>query len=183
MEAKEPVDPFESAEEPEGKFQKFIRIIEEIFFTLILMSMIFLGLAPIILRSFFESGISWAEPLSRHFVLWLALFGAGAATQDRKHITIDVISNFLPARWKMALRAFTGLLSAGLCGILLWISIKFVIDERQYAFESSVSPRIPEWVFEIILPVGFLLLTIRLLIAAVQDAYGAITNRWKHDPI
>ena len=144
MATKEPVDPFEATTKREGKFQKVVRISEEIFFSLILISMIFLGLAPIILRSFFESGINWAEPLSRHFVLWLALFGAGAATQERKHITIDVISNFLPARWKIALRAFTGFLSAGLCGILLWISIRFVIDERQFAFDSSVSPRIPE---------------------------------------
>ncbi len=153
----------------ENFLQKIIRISEEIFFSLILLSIVCFGLLPIITRSFNNLSFSWTESLSRHFVLWLALFGAGAATQDRKHITVDVISNFVSERIKIGLRLLAGLISTCLCSIFFWYSIKFVIDERAYAYESSVFPSIPEWIFEIILPIGFFLLIVRMLIVVIQD--------------
>lgn len=160
--------------QPESKFSQIIRFIEEVFFTIILVAIVLLGLAPIVLRSYFDTGISWAEPLSRQLVLWLALFGAGAATRDRKHITIDIIANFVPLRWKLACRSLTEIVSSVICGILCRVSITFVLEEREYGFKSSITPSIPEWIFELVLPVGFLLLTLRLLIAGCQDAYRAI---------
>ncbi len=179
MDMKNASDDNHGVAKEENILQKIIRISEELFFSLILFSIVCFGLLPIITRNFNNLSFSWTEPLSRHFVLWLALFGAGAAAQDRKHINIDVISNFVSEPVKVSLRVFTGMISVCLCSIFFWYSIKFVIDERMYAYESSVSPSIPEWVFEIILPVGFFLLTIRILLVVIQDIVLLFKNSHK----
>ena len=66
-----------------------------------------LAALQIVLRYGFDSGIAWADPLLRVLVLWLGLLGALAATRDRRHITIDVLSRMLPARAKAAADAAT----------------------------------------------------------------------------
>ncbi len=165
------IDDDQGITKEENILKKIIRISEEVLFSLILFSIVCLGLLPILTRNFSNLSFNWTEPLSRHLVLWLALFGAGAATHDRKHITIDVFSTFVSDRVKAGLGIITGLISACVCSVFFWYSIKFVIDERTYAYESSVSPSIPEWVFEIILPIGFSLLVIKTLIIVIQDIY------------
>jgi TRAP-type C4-dicarboxylate transport system permease small subunit len=161
------------------RIYRLVKRLEEIFFAFILLLIVILGLAPIVLRTFFQTGFSWGEPLSRQMVLWIALFGAGAATQERKHISIDVISHFLSYRWKAVFRALTGILAAFVCGILTCVSVKFVLAERQYASPSSVFSSVPEWIFETVLPIGFLLLTVRLLIIAGQDLFVALRSTRK----
>ncbi len=170
----EPAEKHTQDERPkENRLLRFIRRTEEVFFGIVLFAIIILGLMPILLRTFSSTGVTWTEPLSRQLVLWLALFGAGAATQDNKHITVDIISHVLSSHWKARIAACTSFLSAGICGLLTWISIKFVIDEREYAGPSAIFSSIPEWMFELVLPIGFFILTVRLLIAgAIQFHSG-----------
>ncbi len=146
---------------------KIIHRLEELFFILIMLLIVICGLLPIGLRYFYSSGVTWTEPLSRQLVLWLALFGAGAATAENKHIAIDVIGHFLPNKSKAILTALISLVSASVCGVMTWISITFVRTEVKYAFPSSISDKLPEWYFELILPIGFFLLTIRMLLFSI----------------
>ena len=158
----------------EGKAKRLFRQVEEVFFATILLGIVSLGLTPIILRTFFNTGVTWTEPLTRQLVLWIALFGAGTATSERKHISIDILGHVLPYRWKMLVRVLTGTIAGVICGILTWVSIDFVRDEAQYASGSAFFLSVPEWLFELVLPVGFAILTLRFAIAVWQDAYSTL---------
>ena len=157
-----------------NRIERLITRIEEIFFVLILLTIVILGFLPIILRNFFQTGVTWTEPMARQLVLWIALFGASSATVDRKHISIDIVGHFLPSRWKSALRACTGIMAGAICGIMTWISIRFVKEEAQYSSASPIFTSVPEWIFELVLPIGFAILTLRFAIAVWQDAINAI---------
>ena len=156
--------------------RSFVVRCEEIFFALIIGAFLIAGLLPIISRSFELTAFSWASPLSKQLVLWVALFGAGAATRDRKHITIDAVGQFLPARRRLALRAFTQLLAAIICGVLVWVSILFVLGEAEFAGDTLSPFGVPIPWLQSIIPLGFVLLTIRLLLAAAVDAKAALNS-------
>jgi TRAP-type C4-dicarboxylate transport system permease small subunit len=151
-----------------SKIIKILRKIEELFFILILLTIVLCGLLPIGLRFFYSTGMTWTEPLSRQLVLWLALFGAGAAVAENKHIAIDVLGHFLLPRLQAVLTAFIALISTMVCAIMTWISCKFIKAEVHYAYPSLISDKIPEWYFELVLPIGFFLLTFRLLLFAIN---------------
>lgn len=147
---------------------------EEVLFLLILAALIVAALLPIAARLLTLPRFLWLDDLSQQMVLWIALFGAGAATRDRKHIDIDVLGRFLPPRGQLGLRAAMELLSAALCGVLVPIAFGFARDEARFA-------RAPETFLELcgnwlpaVIPLGLTLLTVRLLFAAVADAQKAL---------
>ncbi len=151
-----------------GSVDRFVRRLEEIIFAATVLIMVVMGLTPVILRYCSSVGVTGTEVVSRHLVLWIALLGAGAAVRERSSISIDAVSHLIPLRWRLFMRGFTETLSAVVCGTLVWVSISFIRSTA--AFEKgSLAFGIPEWCLMLILPIGFLLLTIRLLMAAVED--------------
>ena len=77
---------------------------EETFLCLLLFAMILLACIQIFLRTFYSSGILWADPLLRYMVIWAGLFGAAVATKQSKHISIDIISHLVPEHFMPLLR-------------------------------------------------------------------------------
>ena len=119
------------------------------------------GLAgtQILFRNLLDLSLLEADQLLRMLVLWVALLGAVAASRDRKHISVDVLSRFLPARLHAGVRAFTDLFTIGVCLLLAWQSVRFVQDERAMAEQAFGA--VPVWVTELILPAAFLLIALR----------------------
>jgi len=59
--------------------------------------MILIAFLQIVLRNFFNTGLSGGDPLLRNLVLWIGFIGATLATREGKHINIDVVSRWLPS--------------------------------------------------------------------------------------
>lgn len=152
-----------------GTFDRIVKRVEEIMFSVILIVMILIGLAPILMRYFGMMSFSWTESLSQHMVLWIALLGAGTAIRERTSISIDVIPHLLGPRKQIFLRAITELISAVICGILVWISFNYVRSILEFDRETVAFLKVPEWLLSTVMPFGFFLLTLRLLIAAIED--------------
>jgi TRAP-type C4-dicarboxylate transport system permease small subunit len=167
--------------EDERTLARVIRLVEEWFFLLVLIALIVLGLAPIFGREF-DWNVGWTGDgeVAQQLVLWIALFGAGAATRDRKHIVIDAVSHFLSERNRLWLRTCAGLIAAAVCGFLTVLSIGYIREEKPYALDEWQFG-IPGWYLYLVLPIGFALLTTRFLICTAIDARYAI--RWKIDHI
>ncbi len=162
-------------------FGRFVGVIgrsvvrcEEVFFALLLGTLLVVGLVPIVCRLLDLPGIAWSGPLSRQLVLWVALFGASAATRDRKHITIDAIGHVLPARARLALRAGTELFGAVVCGVLVPVSIAFVRDEALFTEGETAFLGLPKSWLPAVIPAGLSLLTVRFFLAALSDAMTSL---------
>jgi TRAP-type C4-dicarboxylate transport system permease small subunit len=157
------------------KFNRYVKCIEEVAFTLIILTMIIIGLLPIALRYLGMMGITWTESLSQHMVLWIAFLGAGTAIRERTSISIDAAPHLLKVRKRLFLRGITEIVSSILCGILIWVSISYIKGKLEFESNTIAFLNIREWWLNIALPCGFLLLTIRLLIAAIEDIYHGFT--------
>lgn len=144
---------------------------ESALLVVLLGGMVLLAGAQIILRNFFGLGLVWADPLLRAMVLWAGVFGALAATRGgNRHITVDVITHFLPARGKAAAGAVTALFSAVLCALLAWVSLQFVLGELGSG--ATISGVLPVWLSAAAMPLAFGLMALRFALLAFAPQPG-----------
>lgn len=147
------------------------RNIEDYTLVSILIGMMLLAVTQILLRNIFESGISWIDPLVRIGVLWIALIGAMIGTRQGGHISIDILAQYIPERLKNTLVRVTSAISASICALMSWVSVKFLMEEFEYGVTAFGA--IPAWPFELIMPIGFTVMALRfatLIITGQQDA-------------
>ncbi len=114
--------------------------------------------------------LSWPEPLGQHLVLWVALFGAGAAAADRSHIAIDALAYVLPQRFRRVAGMFTNLTTALLCGVFTWLAVGFTAAEFENNGRALTFFGLHACWLTVVLPAGFALLTLRSLMILVADA-------------
>lgn len=131
----------------------------------LLLALLLLAVLQIGLRLFFETGLTWAEPLSRMGVLWVALLGALGATRQRQHIMIDVFQRVAGPRLRRALWTLTQLAAAVVAGLLAYFGAGLVGLEREAPVPFVLG--IPSWVPMLALPLGFGLMSLRFVAAAL----------------
>lgn len=141
---------------------RFINSLEDSLLVVMLTAMVVLAVAQIVWRNFFGAGISWADPLLRTLVLWVALSGAVIASRTDNHIHIDFFTRYMPKSWLAPVRRLVFLFSAAICALIAWHSARFV--RMEYEYGNIAFAGIPAWVTELIIPVGFFLMALRYVL-------------------
>lgn len=141
--------------------------LEEFFLCTLLSAMILLACVQIFLRGVFSGGFLWADPLLRYMVLWVGMFGAAVATKKGKHIAIDLVSYLLPPIAKPWLHVATNFISAIVASVLTYAAIIFINNEAAFGGRSLLS--IPSWVWNLVFPIAFTLITMRFLASSVAN--------------
>jgi TRAP-type C4-dicarboxylate transport system permease small subunit len=155
-----------------ARIKRGIDYLEDGFLTLLLLSMIIIAALQILSRNVLDSGVVWADPLLRVLVLWVALVGAIIASRKNEHITIDVLSRFLPPAVYRYITIILHLFTGAVTGLLAYHSWRFVEMERE--FETMAFASIPAWMTEIILPVAFGIIALRYLFLASTELRAII---------
>jgi len=129
--------------------------------------LLLVAVGQIVLRVGFSTGFGWIEPVARMGVLWLALLGALAAARQHRHIAIDALPQMLPLPARRVTWRIAQLGAAAVSGVLTWYAWRLLAMEREMpvAFISGV----PSWVPMLILPIGFGLMAVRLLLASFGE--------------
>jgi len=144
----------------------WLRRLEDFALVTTLALMIVLAIGQVALRNVWGSGLAWSDPLLRILVLWLALLGAMAATRDRNHISIDVLSKFLPAYLKKPAQLLTLWFAAGICALMAWQGGRLV--QMDYREATTAFASIPAWACELIIPFGFGIMSLRFFLQGLQ---------------
>jgi TRAP-type C4-dicarboxylate transport system permease small subunit len=79
--------------------------------------------ANVILRYFFNYGLTWAEEASRYLFIWLIFLGAIVAYQENVHLGVDTLVNKLSVKGKRLLFICNNIILAitmGLCADGAW---------------------------------------------------------------
>ncbi|MCF8056703.1 MAG: TRAP transporter small permease [Desulfocapsa sp.] len=134
---------------------------------LLLVVLIVLACLQICLRTFFSSGLLWADPLLRYLVLWCGMFGAVVATRENKHIAIDVVGYLAPEQAKPWIGLGINIFSTLVAAVLTWAAIIFVRNE--FHFGNSPLLSVPSWIWNLIFPMAFGLITIHFILAIATD--------------
>jgi len=119
--------------------------------------MVSLAGAQILFRNLLDVSILGVDQLLRLLVLWVALLGAVAASREGKHIRVDMLSRWLPARVRAGTQALTDIFTIAVCLLLAWQALRFIRAEAGVnAFGA-----LPGWAAELILPTAFALIALR----------------------
>lgn len=62
--------------------------------------MVVLVFGNVVLRYFFNSGITWSEEMSRYLFIWLTFLGAIGAYKNKEHLGVDMVIKRLPNKMK-----------------------------------------------------------------------------------
>jgi C4-dicarboxylate transporter DctQ subunit len=149
---------------------KYIEKIETGLLVLILSVMVFLAFLQVVLRNLLDQGILWADIFLRHLVLWVGFIGASLATREDKHINIDLFTRFLSKKGKGIARVITNLFAVIICLFLTKAGWTFVQDEKLMG--TVLFNDVQAWYFQIIIPVGFLLMAFRFFISMLNSLIG-----------
>lgn len=152
-----------------GRILRRLHRIEDLLLAILLGALLLLAVTQIGLRIFFDTGLAWAEQVSRAGVLWLALLGAMGAARSRKHIAIDALPRLLPPPVQRGLAVVSHLGAAAICAMLAWYGWGMVMLERESP--TAFVADIPSWWPMLVFPAGFALIGLRFAIAAFTDPH------------
>ena len=138
-----------------------LKFVEDGLLVVLLSSMILVAAYQVIARNFFDTGILWGDALVRVLVLWVTFVGATIASRNDEHIRIDLLTRFVGDRFQKMLERFRSLFTAFVAGLFAWYSLEFVILDYQDGIIAFAG--VPAWIFEVVMPVGALLIGFRYL--------------------
>ena len=127
----------------------------------------------VVLRYFFNSGITWAEEASRYLFIWLIFLGAIVAFKENAHLGVDTLVRMLSVINRRRVFIFNNILLVivmGLCAHGTWELTLLTTDQE------SASLRIPlafVYVSGFVCSVGMVLIALsnlyRLIFKDIKD--------------
>jgi len=159
------------------RLERIGRTAEDGALVVLLGSMVIIAVLQIVLRQFFDSGIGWADELIKIIVLWLAMVGSIAAARDNRHIRIDVLSHILPGKFVALARVLVDLFAAGVCAIIAWQAWRYL--QLEIEWQETVLIDTPAWTVHAIVPLAFLLIAYRFLVASARTLF----DMFRGDPV
>lgn len=151
---------------------KILDRLEEVIVMLMLAAMTLLTFTQVVLRYVFNSGFSWALELVTVFFAVMIFVGISYGVRVGAHIGVDALVRKLPAGGRRAVSILVVLLCLLYAGLVIYGSMVYVLKMKQIGVEMDDLP-VPIWVVRSILPLGFALLTLRLL----QVLWGLLSGR------
>jgi C4-dicarboxylate transporter, DctM subunit len=165
-----PVSP-EVPGRPAGRF-RWIWEAENLLVALALAALMLLPLVEIAARKLFHSGVSGAATLQQHLVLIIGLLGGMFAARDRRLLALSTLTNFLKGRWQTFARVFSSAFAAGITIFLCLAALQLVQAEREGGKPFAFG--IPLWTIQLIMPLGFGVIAMRLLWHAADGWRGRL---------
>ncbi len=129
---------------------------------ILLGALMLLAVGQIAMRILFSTGFIWADELVKLIVLWITLVASIAAARSDRHLRIDLVSHFVPAKFARFPRIVVDAFTALMCGVLAWHSWRYI--RLSIEFEDTVLIDVPAWIAFGLLPLSFVLMTYRFAV-------------------
>ena len=140
---------------------------EDAALVILLGALMLLAVGQIAMRIFFSTGFIWADELVKLIVLWIALVASIAAARSDRHLRIDVVSHFVPARFARFPRLIVDAFAAFMCGVLAWQSWRYL--QLTVEFGDTVLIDVPAWIAYALLPLSFVLMCYRFILMSGSE--------------
>jgi len=146
--------------EPAGRL-RWLWQAENLLVALALATLMVLPLIEIVGRKLFHGGLHGGAALQQHLVLIIGLLGGMFAARDRRLLTLSTLTNFLTGRWQTFARVFSSAFAAGITIFLCLAALQLVQSEKGGG--KILAYGIPLWTVQLIMPLGFGIIALRLL--------------------
>ena len=135
--------------------------------------MTLLTAVQVLLRYAFDTGLIWSLEATTYSFAWLVLLGMSYGVRTRSHIAVDLLVDRLGPRR----RRIAGLIGIAVCLVyaLLMLYGGFEFVRRLYSLDHRARDLpVDRWLLSTILPVGFALLSLRLVQRGLETWRGQV---------
>jgi tripartite ATP-independent transporter DctM subunit len=126
-----------------------------------LAAMLLLPVAEIVLRHVFHTDISGSSAIVQHLTLIVGMLGGAIAARDGRLLALSPVQTLLTGRARVAAKIFSSGFAAAICFFLCLASMQYVLEMKPLG--KILVYGIPVWVIQLFLPLGFGLITLRLV--------------------
>ncbi|MGH7730590.1 MAG: TRAP transporter large permease subunit [Candidatus Eiseniibacteriota bacterium] len=142
-----------------------------------------LPLLEIAWRAVFKSGIPGSGPYVQHLTLWVGFLGAAIAAREGQLLSLAT-GTFIPeGRGRRVAAIVSAAVAAAVAALLCRASLGMVLIEREGG--SMIAAGVPVWVGQVVLPVAFALIAVRIVWRASPGwpgrsvaALGLVAGLW-----
>jgi len=153
-------------------WRRWMRDGENFVIALALAALMLLPLAEIVLRKSFHTGLTGSTAFQQHLVLMIGLLGGMFAARDGRLLALSTLTHFLKGRWQTFARIFSSAFAAGITVFLCLAAVQLVQSEREGG--KILAYGIPIWSIQLIMPLGFGIIAMRLLHHASETWRGRL---------
>lgn len=127
-----------------------------------------LAFANVVTRYLFHFPMACTEELEVNALVWLTLIGTSLAFKRRRHLRMLFFQEKFPKTFRQWLHRFMALLGAVLFSVLGYLGYQQILEER-FLEITSESLNLPQWMYTLCIPVGCLLIVVRILETLYAD--------------
>jgi tripartite ATP-independent transporter DctM subunit len=149
---------------PLPRWRQFLHEGENLLLIIPLAAMMLLPVVELVLRSVFRTGISGSSGIVQHLTLLVGMLGGVIAAREGRLLALSPAQTFLKGRAKVAAQIFSGSVGAAICIFLCVASVQYVLAVKPLG--KILVYGIPVWTIQLVLPIGFGLIALRLLVRA-----------------
>ncbi len=132
----------------------FVHRLEDLLLAAVLALLMLLGVAGA------SMAFANTDELIRHLTLLVGMLGGMAAAREGRLLSMGTFAQAVPARWKSAIEAYTGLVATTVSAILALAAWQFVSEEA--GSSSTLAFGVPRIALQAVMPIGFVFITLRL---------------------
>ncbi len=135
-------------------FRRFFATFEDLLAGAFLVAGLSVVLISVFMRYVLNNPPGWADEFARIFVAWGAMFGFSVALREGRHITVDLLFSVLPPAGKRALDLLASLIGVFFASFIAAAGYHYVAFLKMLGLKS-IYTELPEWLLQLILPLGF----------------------------
>ena len=142
---------------------------EKIVCAVIFIVMTVLGFANVVVRYLTSYSFASTQEVLLNGFLLMTVFGAAIAARRGEHLAVTLLSDILPEGARKAVILFATALSVGLLVLSAWYSADLLFNQYVSGV-TSAGLGLPAWYYSLGVPLGFLLIALRLIQSMIGDS-------------
>lgn len=176
-----PTPPPDQAPRLYGLLRGWIDAIDAVLVTIggsMLFAMMVLVFADVGRRYLFNAPIAWSyEVINNYLVPGLFFFAVSHTLKAHAHVAVDILHNYVSPKTRYAFEALSMTLSVPVFALCTWMAAGKTFAEYQAAAEATTGLPVPSWTVSIAFPIGFGMLTLRVMLNSVGYLATLVTGR------
>ncbi|MBI1722935.1 MAG: TRAP transporter large permease subunit [Gemmatimonadetes bacterium] len=142
---------------------------ENLGLSVVLAAMMAMPLLEVLLRGLLHVELKGQASIVQHLTLIAGMMGAAIAAREGGLLSLSSVDLFIKGTWRLVARSVSAAVAAVVTALLCLASVRFVLSEREAG--GTFAYGVPLWIVQVALPLGFALVTLRILWRA--------SDKWK----
>ena len=138
-----------------------------------LFALMLIVVADVSLRYLFNAPLQWSyEVISSYLMPGLFFMAVSHTLKANAHVAVDILHNYVGRTTRYVFEAVTTVIALPVFALCTWVSAQHTWNDWQSAATSTSGLAVPTWTISLMLPLGFGMLSLRLLL----NAYGYVAS-------